>query len=206
VTDDSRSTRSGSAPSAENRQVARVVDEAFGGERKATEHSNRDGHQFHLLTSPDTPQKGLISFCTIGLSDFQPEGKHQPPLGVELTAVSPYAEFADVVTATGLYAIQHGWLLRPGLVVLGVVAEQLRDAPLPHLLLLEPFLWDEQLDPRVLTTKTVAWVLGVPISQAEAQYSHDHGFAALDHLFGQAQPDHFDLSRASIVRQGRQPG
>jgi hypothetical protein len=197
--DDSRLAESGSTPSAENQQVARVVDEAFGGDWEATEHSDRDGHRFHLLTSPDTPQKGLISFSTIGLSDFQPVGEHRPPLGVELTAVSPHAPFANVVTATGLCAIQHGWLLHPGLVVLGIVAEHFNDAPLPHLLLIEPFVWDNKVHSRVLATKTVAWVLGVPISQAEAQYCHDHGFDALDELFEQAQPDHFDLSRASIV-------
>jgi Suppressor of fused protein (SUFU) len=131
--------------------------------------------------------------------NFQPPGAIQPPLGVEVTAVSQREEFAQVLAATGFYAIKHGWLLSPGTVVLGVVASHMDDRDRPHLLLLEPFLWDDQLCSRALSTKTVAWVLGEPISTAEANYLNRHGFSALEDLFEESQPDFFDLERPSVV-------
>jgi antitoxin YqcF len=84
-------------------------------------------------------------------------------------------------------------------VILGVVASHLDDLNLPHLLLLEPFLWGEHLGSRALSTKTVAWVLGVPISTAEADYLNQRGFSALEDLFEESQPDFFDLERPSVV-------
>jgi hypothetical protein len=156
----------------------------------------------NVLSSPNQPEQGLISFSTIGLSDFQPPGANptiQPPLGVEIAGVSQRKDFADVLATAGFYAIKHSWLLSPGTCVLGVVATHFDDPALPHLLLLEPFLWDDRLSSHTLSSKTVAWLLGVPVSPAEANYLQDHGFSGLEERFLKAQPDFFDLQRPSVV-------
>ena len=183
----------------ENRQVARIVDDVFGGNSRMSGYPDLDEQRrINVLSRPQ--RNDLISFCTVGLSDFQPPVEVHPPLGVEILAVSERKEFARVLVATGLYAIEHGWLLSPGTIVLDVVAEQMDSPLLPHLLLLEPFLWeDTDFSSRTLSSKTVAWVLGVPISQAEGQYCHEHGFDALDDLLMEAQPDYFDTQRPSTV-------
>jgi hypothetical protein len=103
--------------SSENKQIAFIVDDAFGGDWEVAEYSDLDEERWlSVLKSPDRPEEGLISFSTIGLSDFQPPGtvQAQPPLGVEIAAVSQREEYAKVLAATGFYAIGHGWLLSPG--------------------------------------------------------------------------------------------
>jgi hypothetical protein len=116
----------------------------------------------------------LISFSTIGLSDFHPSSRPaiQPPLWVEILGVSENEQFADVLASTAFYAIKHDWLLSPGTVVLSVVATDSNDPALQHLLMVDPFLWVDGFHSREFPTKTVAWVLGVPVSQAETEYLH----------------------------------
>jgi len=84
-----------------------------------------------------------------------------------------------VLVATGLYAIEDGWLLSPGTIVLGVVAEHLGEPLLPHLLLLEPSSGKTKNSLPQIIQQDCCLVLGFPISQAEAQYCYDHGFNAL---------------------------
>ena len=50
-----------------------------------------------------------------------------------------------------------------------------------------------------LATKTVAWLLAVPITDAEAAYAGQHGAEALEDLFERAQIDLFDLDRDSAA-------
>lgn len=183
----------------DNGQILRIVDDVFGGGSRMSHYSDMDPQgRVKILSRPQ--KNDLISFCTVGFSDFQPPTKVSPPLGVEMLAVSEREEFARVLVATGLYAIEHGWLLSPGTIVLDVVAEHMDSPHLPHLLLHEPFLWeDSDFASRTLSRKTVAWVLGMPVSQAEGQYCYEHGFNALDELFMEAQPDLFDTQRPSVV-------
>jgi len=127
----------------ENKRVTRIVDDAFGGNSRISSYPELDERRrIKVLSRPQ--RNDLISFCTIGLSDLQPPTDIQPPLGVEILAVSERQEFPKVLVATGLYAIEDGWLLSPGTIVLGVVAEHLGEPLLPHLLLLEPFLWENE--------------------------------------------------------------
>jgi hypothetical protein len=186
----------------DNKKIAQVVDRVFGGDLLISEHPDISENQ-KLFTLSRPQNNNLISFSTVGVSDFQPPGNLKPPLGVELLGVSERNEYGRVLVAAGVYAIRHGWLLSPGTVILGVVAEHMKDLSLPHLLLLEPFLWeDNDFDPLTLSDKTVAWTLGVPISQAEAKYRYDHGFDALEEVFLESQPDFFDLQRPSTVHDG----
>jgi hypothetical protein len=67
--------------------------------------------------------------------------------------------------------------------VLHVVKQVLSSHALPHLLVLDPFVWDGDLHARVLPTKIVGWVLGVPISDTETCYLREHGFSALGNPF-----------------------
>lgn len=79
-----------------------------------------------------------------------------------------------------------------------MVGEHLSGGTVPRLLLLNPFLWEDgQLHSRPLSGKTVAWLLGAPVTLEEMNYLRQHGFSALEHRFEEAQPDLFDLGRMS---------
>jgi hypothetical protein len=185
----------------DNRQIARIIDGAFGGDWSVGEWANADKNiRLNVLSSPDRPEPGLTSFCTIGLSDYPIPGEAHPPLGMEIVGVSHRKEFADVLAAAGFYAIKHGWKLKEGTLIAGLSATYMEDFSLPHLLLINPFLWDDELaNPRALSDKTVGWLLGVSVSTAEMEFLQQHGFAALEDHFEEAQPDFFDLERPSTV-------
>ena len=62
-----------------------------------------------------------------------------------------------------------------------------------------PFLWDETLRTLTLRDKRVAWLLAVPISDAELRYDERKGPDALESLFENQHIDVFDISRPSVV-------
>lgn len=186
--------------SEDNRSLARYLDTVFGGDQGIAEYSDQAERTWiNVLSSPDRPDQGLISFATIGLSDHLQRAVTHPPLGREIVAVSPDQAFADVIAAAGFHAVRNGWTIEPGVIILGVVGERIDDTTVPHLLFVEPFLWDDDPAPQVLSAKTVDWVLGVPASTAEMEYLRQHGFSALEDRFDEAQPDLFDLRRRSAV-------
>ena len=187
--------------SGDNKKIAGHVDIVFGGDWGVAEYSTPDEKTWiNVLSSPDRPDEGLISFCTIGLSDHMHQDRAEPPLGVEILAVNPHQEFADVLAGAGFHAIKNGWTLEPGTLILGVVEEHMPGVTVPHLLLGDPFLWDDgAFGSRALSGKTVAWLLGMPVSTGEMDYLRQHGFSALEDRFEDAQPDLFDLGRSSVV-------
>jgi hypothetical protein len=50
-----------------------------------------------------------------------------------------------------------------------------------------------------LEGKTVAWLLGVPISDGERSFAEENGGDALEALFEEHQIDIFDLTRPSVA-------
>jgi hypothetical protein len=53
-----------------------------------------------------------------------------------------------------------------------------------HIMFVEPFLWADKLVPLKLESKTVHWLLAIPISESEIQYKiAGHVLNPLDLLF-----------------------
>ncbi|WP_051342472.1 suppressor of fused domain protein [Pseudonocardia spinosispora] len=87
----------------------------------------------------------------------------------------------------------------PGTVLFHVISPRSLAPNLPHLLLVEPTLWADQLNSCILSTKTVAWLLGVPISDAEADHVTTQGATALKDRFRDTQANIFDPRRPSTL-------
>lgn len=157
--------------------------------------------EIHVLHSTEVPEHGLISFCTIGLSDHPDDGYEvDPPLGVEIVAVSNRPEFGEVVSTAAFCVINSGYRARPGGAFPGVVRLHFPDTSVPNLHFVEPYLWDEHaLRAHVYDGKTVAWLQALPISDAETAYLVEHGAEALGELFARRDPDFVDLHRASVA-------
>jgi antitoxin YqcF len=183
----------------ENKQIARTLAALFGGTPKVTQYLDRDEKaEIAILSSTDRPEEGLISFGTVGLSDYPIPGTLRPPLGVEIAAISDLPEFAAVLSTAAFCVINSGWQAEPGRVFPDVVAAHLPDTTVPHLMFVTPYSWDD-LPSRALTGKTVAWVQAIAISDAEMHFVRDHGAEGLEELFEDAQPDFLDLERPSTV-------
>jgi hypothetical protein len=190
-------------PSEANKQIAQHVRGVFAGAQwKVINYLDKDEKsEIYILHSTDTPESGLISYCTVGLSDYaDPRYEVDPPLGVEIIAVSNLPDFAKVVGTAAFCIINSGYHAEPGGAFPHVVKMYYPGTSVPHLMFLEPYLWEEEsLESRVIGDKTVAWVQGVPISDAEMELLRDEGAEALEALFEEHQPDFIDLDRASVV-------
>ena len=190
-------------PSEANKKIAQDVRAVFGGAQfKVINYLDKDEKsEIYVMHCTETPEQGLISYCTIGLSDYSDDGYEiDPPLGVEIIAVSNLPEFGEVVSTAAFCVINSGYKARPGGAFPGVVKLHHPDTTVPNLMFVEPYLWDEQaFASRQVGEKTVAWLQAVPISDAETQYLLDNGADALNELFEQRDPDFVDLQRDSVV-------
>ena len=190
-------------PGEADKQIAKDVRAVFGGAQcRVINYLDKDEKsEIHVLHSTETPEEGLISYCTIGLSGY-PDDSYEvdPPLGVEIVTVSNLPDFGEVVSTAAFCVINSGYRAQPGAVFPGVVRLHHPDTTVPNLMFIHPYLWDDEaLRSRVYGDRTVAWLQAVPISDAETEYVLENGADALSALFEEHDPDFIDLGRASIV-------
>ncbi|MEV0718979.1 suppressor of fused domain protein [Asanoa sp. NPDC050611] len=155
-----------------------------------------------LLLAEDSPDDGLTSVATIGLSDRAVTGTVRPPLGCEVVGCAPsdVLTFANAVAAIAFYVINDRWECRPGAVFPGCVGAYVQGTTVPHLLLVPPFLWATDFPSRTYTDKTVAWLLAVPITERERLFVEQRQDSAeLEKTFEAVQIDLFDLHRPSVL-------
>ncbi len=183
----------------DDKQIARVAVAVFGGSPKVVEYLDQnETTAIGVLSCPDRPTPGLTSYCTVGLSDHPVPRDIQPPLGSEIVAVSNLEKFAAIVATAAFCVINGGWMVEPGRIFPGVVTAHVSDTTVPNLMFVDPYLWDG-FHTRTLSDKTVAWLMGVPVSDAELAYLRENGSDALEQLFERTDPDFVDLRRASVV-------
>jgi antitoxin YqcF len=156
-------------------------------------------HAVDVATWSDRPGPGLTSFATIGMSRFD-NGTTTPTgaLRVELvTAVQHRWELMTDVLCELAFAVARGeTYVQPGRVFTSVPHLRTQTTT-PNVLFWDPFLW--QLPSLPLEGTTVAWLMVVPISEAEARLAAEHGAEALIDEFERLTPDIHDLSRPSAV-------
>lgn len=187
----------------DNKAVAKTVAATFGGSPRVVEYVDAGGaSRVAILHSADHPWPGTTSYCTIGLSDVSIPRDVNPPLGVELLAVADSAchpRFAEALSTAAFFWINDGWEPEPGACFREVLRVHLPETRLPHFFLTDPYLWEREFGSRVIGAKTVAWLLAVPISEAEADYAEERGPEALEDLLERHSVDITDLGRASVV-------
>src|SRR5262249_12982071 len=94
--------------------------------------------------------------------------------------------------------IDRKYFCAPGVIFPDMLSLYGLSKTMEHFYFMPPFLWPD-LETKVFGTKKVAWLLAVPISDAEAQVAGNKGAAALEDLFDAEQIDIFDLQRPSVV-------
>ena len=186
---------------AENKAIAHRLFAAFGGAKPRVQQflDQDEKSEIDILISKDRPEEGVFSFGTIGLSDYPVPGQLSPPLGAEIVATSDEPEFANVLATAAFCVINDEWVAEPGRVFPGVVGAHFDDVTVPHLMFVDPFLWSEALQSQAMQTKTVAWVMGLPITEAEMEYVRDNGPDAFEEVLEQADIDIYDLQRPSVI-------
>lgn len=176
------------------KEIYRQVKDLFGGAKPIVDRyaDDHEEHWVDVMRMPDCPQPGVTSYATLGMSRFDNGGLESggKPLRVELLAAcqSEFPEIAAGLTSCAFNVARDGYQVTPGVVHPNVLDLYAPDVVLKHLLLVPPFLWEPEPEPRDFGDVTVAWLMAVPISDGEIEYARVRGSDALAGRAG-APPD-----------------
>lgn len=192
--------------SEEAQQVARALANAFrvGPGADSQPQVRRYGDEgdkstVDLLLCADSPVKGITAYGTVRLSDHSLGLTDD--LRAEIIAAFPSdrPDCDKVVATCAFNVINDGAPLRPGAIHGEAMGMYGLSTTLRHVMFVSPFLWGRQPETLKLANRTVAWLMAVPISEAERAYAAREGANALENLFEREDIDIFDLDRPSVV-------
>lgn len=186
----------------ENRQIARRLASVFSGAPQVNRYWDeaRKSH-VDLISSSDRPYEGVVSYGTIGLSDHPLiQEEKEFPVRLELLGVSRdvYGEFPRMLTTAAFCVINDLWFCSPGSILRNAVDMYDSSLSMKHFMFVSSFLW-EGLEKMEFESKSIVWLLAVPISENERVYAEKNGTDALEDLFEKEQIDVFDLGRSSVL-------
>ena len=190
-------------PTPENKRIAHYVAAAFGGTPDMTQYDHgRLPLKVYLLSCADRPAPPLVSYSTIGLSDFPMlnDDGTEFPARIEISGVCAKkdTQYGNVLAAVALSVMRTNRLIYRGVVLRGFVAGYFPSTTVPHLYFASPFLWKESLKPLDCGTKRVSWLLAVPISESESGLA-DQSDDKVEAMLEQRGIDMHDLWRPSTV-------
>jgi len=187
-----------------HKNIAKVIANAFGVEKPPISRYWDDNHEnfVNILESVNSPQNGVTSFATIGLSDHPLilNGKEfDARLEIVGACGSNFKNFDNVLSTAAFCVINSQWFCAPGVIFPDVLSMYDLSPTMSDLYFVPPFLWEENLRTITFEGKKIAWLLAVPISKAESAFAQEKGPEKLEDLFEKEQIDIYDLHRPSVV-------
>lgn len=164
--------------------------------------SAESGHSVGGFSVADCPDHGLTSWSTVGAS-FNDTGYRTAsakPVTSEFVgcATSDWDRFGTALAFCAFY-VADGGPSRYGTVIRDAFQHAGDGITTRHGFIVAPWCWENEFpsfeDVDVYTT----WLQVVPITDEEASFVAERGGDALEDLFGEREPDLFDLARASAV-------
>ncbi len=187
-------------PSSDTKLVARHAISTFGAPPSVWRFTcEREELSLDIGGCADRPVAGVVSYTTIGLSDFDVMTGAEPPVYVELAAAcaSDRPLFPNILAAAAMLLVRQQKTVKPGDVVRDVVSEFYPRAGVSHFYLARPFLWGEQLDMLRGEAKNITWLMAVPVTNGELLCLETHGDEGLEQLYRQRRIDMYSLGRAT---------
>lgn len=181
--------------------IAKKEEAIFGGKMQVFAYWNDSNTvSIDILKCENVPQKGVQCCGTIGLSETDiglvSGGKE---LRVEILGASDIKdEVFENIIASSAFAVMQSHKCFPGYILEDVVTQYIDDSDMKHVLLVEPFLW-ENTESFTYQNKQIAWLMTVPISDREMAYADTRGLDALEDLFEENEIDVYDLYRESVI-------
>ncbi|WP_077415943.1 suppressor of fused domain protein [Chryseobacterium sp. JV274] len=192
--------------SKENKKLANYITNIVGINKTIDRHYDEGKKNFIDIFTCDDPLYTRIKIWgTIGLSDhpnkIEMNDNSFKDISIELLAVGYKGSniLADIVSTSAFYIINKGWECQPGKVFMRIVEMRYETSEMKHIMFVSPFLWAGKLEPLELETKTVHWLLSIPISDKELEYRMENGTSALANIFQEKDIDIFDINRKSAI-------
>jgi len=183
--------------------VAQHIQKIIGGSPRSLRFKEpTKGTTLRIDAYEQRPWGGVTTYATVGLSSFPmcQDGK-EFPVRAELLASAYGAndEVSFLLSEVSFHVMKSGWMCSPGSVLRDVVKKVGISSSLEHVYFNSPFLWDGELGSTLISGVTVAWLMLVPITEAEYQFYKQSGHEALEARFSAAEIDIFNLGRKSII-------
>ncbi len=185
----------------ENRHIARTVAEVFGGAPVVhTWWDDEKKNSVDILSCKDSPAPGVTAYATVNLSNT-PLTDTINDLRVELLGAcrSDVEDFPGVLSTCAFNIIENDAVIAPGVIFPDVLTTYVLSTTLKHIVFGPPFFWGESPETLHLPNRTVAWLLALPISDAELEYLTTNGISSLMDIMEVKRPDVYDLNRPSVV-------
>jgi antitoxin YqcF len=194
------------SPTPENKSIAKLALTAFGENPEAKiityREDDNEASYIPILICPDSPDDNSTSYSTVGLSDYPMfQNQTEFPARIEIVGVcnNIIRWFPNLLAACAFHIIHTGWLCRPGTVLKNANSECSEDTIFKHVYFTAPFLWEESLRTLDFSTKRVAWLLAIPITDQEYNFIRSHGDEKFEDLLELNEVDIFDLNRKSVI-------
>lgn len=184
--------------------IARKIANVFGVQRPPVTRYLDDNNTSHIdiLCCKNSPQFGVCSYSTIGLSDHPLLFKGQEfHARVEIIACceEKVLGFENVLSTISFCIINSKWFCAPGVIFPGVISMYNLSKTMADIYFSPPFLWGDQLMTSEIDDKKIAWLQAIPVSKSESDYAQKYGADKLELLFEQKNINIFDINRSSVL-------
>lgn len=168
---------------------------------RAYRHASDPGLVIEVLRVADRPERGAVTYASLGLSDVAWPEMGRPRVELLLMTVSDGEVCAQIVANTAFHLIDKRFFPEPGSIVRDVVAVLAAgdlSQRFPHVYFTVPRPWRLPL-PLDEGPPPVTVVMAVPVTEREYQFWRQHGADAFEARLTGAGVDLADLRRASAV-------
>jgi hypothetical protein len=153
------------------------------------------------MTSSETQYSEVDIYSTIGLSEvdigLESDSK---TVGVELISIGDKGDELNAnILASVAFELMDTKDCFWGKIISNAISQYDEKYDCKHVILLTPAFW-EKYQQYETEDKIVAWLLLVPISNAEKLYIESNGVEAFEHILTQQKADITDRKRQSFIK------
>lgn len=192
--------------SEENKKLSNYITNIVGVNKMIDRYYDENEKNFIDIFTCDDPLYPAIKICgTVGVSDYPNKIEMNDnsfiniPIELLIGGFTESSELANIISTAGFYITKNGWECQPGSVFMRIIEMYFETSEMKHIMFISPFLWQDKLKPLKLETKTVHWLLCIPISDKELEYKMKNGASSLEDIFQEKDIDIFDINRKSVI-------
>jgi antitoxin YqcF len=189
------------SPSPENLALAKYLHSVLGGSPRVFDYwDDQKQNSVDILSVNDVPNRGISTYSTLRLSDCAIGlTVDDVPLRVEflIPLKTEYEEGGNYIATSALSIINDKVVPKPGVILPRVLELYRPEGQMKHMMLVPPSVWEVKT--QEFSSKIVAWLQLVPLSDAERDFAISNGSDALEHILEKEQADVTNLERPSTL-------
>jgi hypothetical protein len=164
-------------------------------------HATDGGRGIEVLRFSDAPERGIVTYASLGVCDHAWQDPGRPRLELLLGASDDDPILPQIVANTAFHVVDKDFFPEPGTIVRDIIAVleagELSER-MPHVYFMDASPWRVR-GPLEDGPPRLDLVAAVPVTDAEYQLWRQAGARSLERRFEDAGIDLFDLGRMSVA-------